>query len=479
MDVRRLLNGIAVIIDDEIFDTESKISVIKRMLESRNIPVVVYNDVPQHETVSALMNASFIILDWDLMENALSISSDERVIIADTLRETLEDNLISFIKALQSAFVPLFIFTNVYPETIKDKLRASDLWADERPNRIFIKSKDEIKTGDELFHSIEEWLIAMPSAYVFKEWQRKVFDTINNTFVELYNYSPYWTKIIWDLLKKDTREYQTEFGDFITKSLVNRIGGFLFDESVIDSDVTIHPKELQQVIQGERYLKYETQPAQAYTGDLFKDGSKYYLNVRAQCDISRNDSGKLYNPVLYCIEGKKLRDRDITTDEIELTSKEQIVFGPNKSYSLSDLHEISHDDEKLSAFNKNFSSFRNKVFFQKGTFLERSDKVIVGCIAGEDAIQFDLDLSLKYYEDNKEKRIGRVLPPYITRIQQKCSQYMIREGVLPIPDELVNDFMQMSSRIWFFPTMVDFCVTTWYTGSQGGAASYGGIIGAS
>ena len=71
-----------------------------------------------------------------------------------------------------------------------------------------------------------------------------------------------------------------------------------------------------------------------------------------------------------------------------------------------------------------------------GTFIERADKVIVSCIAGEKAIQFSFELTVKKSSELEAKRIGRILPPYITRIQQRCAQYAIREGVMPIPEEL-------------------------------------------
>ncbi len=51
-----------------------------------------------------------------------------------------------------------------------------------------------------------------------------------------------------------------------------------------------------------------------------------------------------------------------------------------------------------------------------------------------------MDLVIKKFKELKDKRIGRILPPYITRIQQKCSQYIVREGTMPIPKEIFNNF---------------------------------------
>ena len=51
-----------------------------------------------------------------------------------------------------------------------------------------------------------------------------------------------------------------------------------------------------------------------------------------------------------------------------------------------------------------------------------------------------MDLVIRKFREIKDKRIGRVLPPYITRIQQKCSQYIVREGTMPIPREIFDSF---------------------------------------
>ena len=64
----------------------------------------------------------------------------------------------------------------------------------------------------------------------------------------------------------------------------------------------------------------------------------------------------------------------------------------------------------------------------------------MACIEGEQAIKFQLDIIPINYSELKDVRKGRLLPPYITRIQQKCSQYIVREGVMPIPCDLFNNF---------------------------------------
>lgn len=441
MNIEKLFNGIAVIVDNEIEDKASTIYKIKELVEAKNIPVAVFSEVPQLEIIPAFAHASFIILDWDYTNGELDVGEGERVIIPGELAKNEEEQLITFIKnLLRDVFVPVFIFTAKEPATVIDSLKEASLWDDEKPNRIFVKQKIDVASEEDLFAAITDWIKRMPSVYVLKEWEHVICKAQNTMFNEFYAYSPNWTKIIWDMLKKDSIENQQEFGDFVTRNLFNRIQGYSFEETAIQSQETPNKDELRKVIEGERYLVYETQPEQAYTGDLFKDGSKFYLNIRAQCSIARKDEKGHYNPSLYCIKGKKLRNQDIISEDIRLTTEGELVFSATKHFSLDQIREFCRDDTKLSDFNRNFSKHRNSIFFRKGSILERDDKVIIGCVAGEQAIQFEMDLEIFDFESMKAKRIGRILPPYITKVQQKCAMNMIREGVIPLPPELFITF---------------------------------------
>lgn len=442
MEVESLFKGIAVIIDDEINKSGTSIYGIKKLIEEKNIPVLAYSYIPQIGIVEALTNISFIILDWEYLENPIQPNVEERILLPDTLHDDTEGKLIEFIRSiLTQVFVPTFIFTGRDPDKIKERLKENDLWSDSHPNRIFIKQKSDLDSEQKLFSAIENWLKEMPSVYVLKEWEKVINQTKNNMFLELYGYSPNWSKIIWEVLKEDSIDNQYEFGEFVTRSFVNRIKEYNFDENCLNTNKEISQSELAIIIQGERYIKYSKQPVQAYTGDIFKDGKHYYLNIRAQCDLSRPAQSGEYNPILYCIKGSKLKDKDIVTEDIAVMPEGKLVFNADKAYTLEELMEICKDPCKLSVLNNKFRNHRNGIFFNKGELLEKRPNVIVACVAGEKAIKFDLvDIIPMSYNEYKEKRIGRLLPPYITRVQQKCSQYIVREGVMPIPPSLFANF---------------------------------------
>jgi len=358
-----------------------------------------------------------------------------------TLVETQERDLIDFIKKLiDNVFLPIFIFTFKDPDSIKEKLQAAGLWYSDKPNRIFVKQKNYVLTDADLFDAIEDWVKAMPSVYVLKEWEKSVSETKNNMFLEMYEYSPFWTKIIWDMLKSDSRENHKEFGDFVTRNLINRINSYSFDETILDVNQVITKDELSKVVEGERYLSYNEQPQQVYTGDLFlqydPNGNKqYFLNIRAQCDLARNR-----NPSLYLIKGKELLDKDIATEDIRITKEQELYLSAEKCYPFEQLGTICQDEEQLCDLNTQFKEYRNKAFFSGGDIIGKKSEIIVPCVAGEKFIKFRLDLLIEKYNDIKDNRIGRILPPFITRILQSCSQFIVREGITPIPKDLFSAF---------------------------------------
>lgn len=442
MDIGKLFNGIAVIIDDEINDDEAQISNIKKIIESKNIPIVLYDKIPQIEVISALSNSSFIILDWDYSRGEFRQEGEEKVTIGATLGETQEKILIDFIKELmKKVFIPVFIFTFKDTDNVKEKLLDEKLWENDRPNRIFIKQKSEISTESDLFSAIEKWIKEMPSVYVLKEWEKKIDETKCRMFLEMYNYSPRWAQIMWKQFKEDSIDNQRAFGEFITRNLINQIEEFTFDDSIISSNMDVNQEELRRILQGERYLAYNSSnnaSKQVHMGDLFKDNGDYFLNIRAECDTARSKKSDCYNPNLYCIKGKRLNISNIIFRDIKINDANELEFDEENKYDLNTLAKDGLDLDGRKKINELFNKHYRKHTYFRGTFLERNDKVIITCVADELALEFDLEIIIKEYEEIIEKRIGRVLPPFITRIQQKCAQHMIREGVTPTPPALFN-----------------------------------------
>lgn len=447
MEVKKLFSGIAVIIDNEVDEKETSIYKIRTNIVNSNIPVVAYNNIPSAETVESLKNVSFIILDWNFLDEPIG-EADEALmglIGASELKNQKQEELIGFIKLLlDELFVPVFVFSGVDIGEVEDALSEKGLYHKGKANRIFVKSKSEVESEEQLFQCIEEWLMKMPSIYAMKEWDSVFQTTKNNMFREWYQYAPQWVSVIWNMLKADSCEVQDEFGEFLTRNIVNRIQAFHFEEALFAMKGKSDVEELRKVIERERYIEYsENIPRQAYTGDLFKDDDTYYLNIRAQCDLARKDDSVL----LYLIKGKELDTKDIVTEDIHFVSEGELKF-PNKSYKLSQIRKICNNAKdgkeetvkELQEINEQFRTYRNQVFLGHGEILEKKPEVILPCVDNGKILKFRMDLVMKKFKELKDKRIGRILPPYITRIQQKCSQYIVREGTMPIPREIFNSF---------------------------------------
>ena len=434
MDTKELLSGIAVIFDDELGDENSTINRIKSCIED-DIPVLGFNCIPDSKFVSCLSNVSFIILDWDF-NTPITDETGGLVNLGEELKSTNEEDTIEFLKLLlKNVFSPVFIFTSFDTVTIKDKLKELGVYNEGKNNRVFVKQKAELTDKETIFSIIENWLKSSPAIYVLKSWEKTVSHAKNEMFIDFFKASPRWTKIIWDMLEKDSRDVQKEFGDFITKHLTNRICGYSFDDSIIDTDEEIETVELVDVVEKERYICLESPPVEAHTGDLFYDARKneYYLNIRAQCSLSRKRT-----PSLYLITGTKLSDSDISTSNIKLTNDGLLHIGNIKSYGLEELNEIIQDDSELITFNTLLEKQSKRAFFDNGNIIGKKCNAIIACVNGETAIRFDLDITIKKYGEMKDKIVGRILPPYITNIQQSCANYIIREGILPTPKEIFN-----------------------------------------
>jgi hypothetical protein len=181
--------------------------------------------------------------------------------------------------------------------------------------------------------------------------------------------------------------------EILFENLKTRILPIDFDTSILSvpATATITPDEMNQVLEGQRFRKHNLD--MIFTGDIFLKDSKYYINVRPQCDcISRKEGEAIDNVRLYLIEGK-----EIIADKLTKKQKSKLI-----------------DDGEISKF-ITFPINRGKI------------------------IQFDFEeFAIVEFKDWKQYRIGTLLPPFITRLIQKYAAYMQRQGLPRIPEEAMK-----------------------------------------
>ncbi len=75
---------------------------------------------------------------------------------------------------------------------------------------------------------------------------------------------------------------------------------------------------------------------------------------------------------------------------------------------------------------------------EHGTLQEGEGQAAVFCMYQGKTITFNLkDIHLRRWEDVKAERIGRLLPPFLTRLQQRYASYLQRPGLPRIPKEAI------------------------------------------
>ncbi len=423
MDGKELFKGVAVIIDDEINKKDTHIYKIVEKLEGEGIPLIKYEYLPNDENIENFQNISFVLLDWQLFESPEpGIPFDENIHI---------NQIIDFLKNLNGKFfLPVFIFSKENSDTIIRKLSENELYEEGRNNYIFVKPKDELISddGNKIFTKIESWLKQTPSIYVLKEWENALNQAKNRLFWDFYNINHKWPSVLQKTFTDDGSDVNYELGNFIFKNIMARTEPIKFDEDILKiEDNELKKDELRRVLEAERFIQNNSLPPEyPAIGDLFelfqyeiqngssKEKKKLFLNIRPDCDIIRDKDnikkgGKSirhneanYNPFLYCLECEILKDKDVTIE------KGSIIERKNSS-----VIPFVYDNKILKInFDKLFMFEWKQQLFTKEKREQR--------------------------EFNKT-RIGRILPPYITAIQQKYSFYLQRQGLPAIPEKAITN----------------------------------------
>lgn len=399
--MENLSSGIAVVIDDEIGDARANINNLISQIEKQNMPCLKYKELPEESVVEHFEGISFLLLDWKLQADTLGESVIKGVKQPDELRKAAVKENIYFLKKLkESCFVPVFIFTNEPVEPIKRILEDNNLYQEGKPNYIFIKRKSDLTGRTRLFKTITEWIQKTPSIYTLATWDKAYRKAKIRLFYDFYEMSPNWPNILWKSFAADGVNMSLELGEVITRNLHTRMIPFVFDEEILNKRPRKKAEkiEVRKVLEGERFITKEGLDDKTIcAGDIFKVSSrKIYINIRPDCDCipSRTATGSESEDVnLYLLIGNKLTD----------------------------------------------SQEKKKYKMQYGNFEEIDNQSIIFCIIGGNTYDFRFkDLTIMKWSEVKAKRIGRLLPPYITRMQQRYALYLQRAGLPRTPEIAVK-----------------------------------------
>lgn len=391
MDLKGLLSGIAVVIDDRIdvdagddgdVAEDSIIEIVQRLEQEWNLPCYKASSMPPEEMWPGLLQtASFVLLDWKLWQNA-----------ASQLEQAGIEKNVRFLEHAKNYFVPVFIFTNENPEDIKVHLPPA-IYREETSDKsfLFIQQKDTLLSGGSLnLGAVGQWLKGNASVYALKIWSQAFHAARKDLFGSMYAKSADWPKLFWKAYKDDGVDPGSSLTHLINDNLRGRMRTGSFDPDVLAAGVgeDVSMEDLRALIAGVSFQSKEAMPDnEIRCGDLFRRSKgRFLLNVRPDCDCVPRDteSGEVD---LYCIEGEKIND----------------------------------------------SQLERKV--QHGQIVERVAEGIIFAVYEGRSVRFDFKkLSVEKFKELKQDRVGRILHPYLTRLQQRYALFLQRQGLPRIPE---------------------------------------------
>lgn len=391
MENENLFKGIGMVVDDHVYRGNDVINGIVKYLENDNhLPLVKYEALPDKIESICFSNLSFLLLDWELN----TLVDDDGLPIQDaTLKAQNARENVDFIKqVVDKVVIPIFIFSNEDVNSIKNTLSEYNIIDDDEKSPIFILSKSELFDNDKkciMFDKVNEWLKDTPSIYVTQKWKTAYLEAINGMALDMREASPFWPNLLWSCYTSDGVNPSEEISSLINQNALSRILPVEFDQNILSGRKACDEHILKSLLERQCFMRNEYLGGLSSTGDIYKWQQKYFLNIRPSCDCVGRDG----NNKIYLLKGDKVKDKEI----------------------------------------------QNGLFNDKyGNFNEQSNFVIVGPIDGF-FFRFKFkDIVIEDFEKKKDKRIGRLLPPFITRVTQKYGLYIHRQGLPRLPKEVIS-----------------------------------------
>lgn len=384
-----LLKSTAVVIDNEINNENS--GIVKLVQELEELGTIFVKLAEIKPEIKAYSNASFIILDWKLSESEQQFP--EGVNVGAEVQRSDQEKVIDFIENLTNNFyVPILIFSNESIETIKESLAIKDNLAHAvETGRIGVFHKSDLAGGKVKEH-LTNWLNGNLSAQLYKHLDRIIQETKHKFFNEFDNCNANWPSHVYNTIKDDNPvDIDIEFQEFILSVFSSRIEAKKF-EADLNCDCELSRDEILKIYNSIKFVSYEDcQPDGIHSGDMYcmldDKGQKshyYAINITAPCDLRKKK--------LLFIKGK--------------AKNGEIDWDKHDTVKVHTIYQILNNDCIIFDF-------------------DEYERIIV---EGNDKIE------LSHSKTNRTwKRVGRLLHPYITNLQDRFSHYIIRRGATKVP----------------------------------------------
>lgn len=307
--------------------------------------------------------------------------------LSDFERKALFTWLEEFVDA---TFCPVFIVSAEDIDDIQRQLSENaKLQRLVETGRVKVFSKSALMS--DFLGYLETWVATNPALAALNIWANEYELATNRLFQDMELLEPSWPSYVWQAATDDGIDPSYELAAVISANLLQRIDVVRFDVEAINATATLNSAAMRRVTQGRTTLPgHRLYDSMVLPGDLFsgKD-DEVWVNVTPACHtvLSRHvDESGTPSPEtvpLHLVRGVPL---PVPTSKSKFSTQKKDHDGPNGML----VHAMLGDQPYAFSF--------------------RNQKVVTW---GEVAAN----------------RIGRLLPPYITLLQQRNSAYLMNEGL--------------------------------------------------
>lgn len=398
-DLRRLIDGVVVVFDDESRTEGSDAKTLIDELRSLGFPVVDYIEPPARnkQLMRNIHGASCVVFDWNFSGEAKSLVDDDgnpigRLGQSDREAYAESERIDSLKLILKNTYCPVFFVTQEAIEPIALKLDGAGICKNGTHPRILFCNKMDLRTNAKQFwNKIAEWLSQAQPIYTLKTLEQAARMARQETFIALERH-PDWPMVLWGAYKNDGEDASVALSEFICRQITQRtIYKCVFSKRMMMSS-SATGEGVEEILAADRYMEIPATSREPFVaGDVFEINCRWFVNVRATCDTIRCDPAELY--LLPCYD----------------------ILALPEDYDIN-AHEVHDQGGQLVRWDKSF---------------------IIPCSISGKTVEVDFSrLNVQKISVDERKRIGRILPPFLTRLQQLFGAYVIREGLPVTPEPL-------------------------------------------
>lgn len=413
-----VVRGAAVVIDDRIGE-ESDIDALLKQLTDQSVPTVALRELPPTESLVHWKQFALIVMDWRLTggDDETEVEIPGGVTMPSTLSDEVVNSNIDFLSALlDQTALPVFIATNDDVEGVRTTL--TERFAATFPNfaeRVQVFSKGELQP--DLFSKVAEWLDGRPSLKVLDAWRRAYLDAEIAVFHDFSRAEEDWVASVQRAAALDQSPISVTLRDLLAANVFNRIGPLVVELNEPGDGALENAEALRRVLHLSAVVPSSSLPdGDPYTGDLFvPDGAEEpYSEIRIlltpECELVGRGQ-------------EEWRYTHVTARRRELPTKPQkqidALTKPQREHLVSSLLTPSGDLYEIP-----LKSWR-------------SEQVVRVAPAEGDEVS---DVSAAPWTGFK--RIGRLLDPYLTHLQQNFASYAVRKGLPAIPTDFFHGWAE-------------------------------------